>query len=85
MKVSTASGLPQHAAVPLSDARRIIYEAAPGEHVVIKGSERVTDWQQEGGGVWTAHVPNELFGSFNPFAQEIVGDWVVRPIEAGPA
>ena len=67
----------------LSDARRIIYEAAPGEHVVIKGSERVTDWQQEGGGVWTAHVPNELFGSFNPFVQEIVGDWVVRPIEAG--
>ncbi|MEO6996789.1 MAG: DUF1565 domain-containing protein, partial [Terracoccus sp.] len=35
------------------------------------------------GTVWTVEVPNELFGSFNPFAEEIVGDWVVRPIKAG--
>jgi len=27
----------------LSDTRRITYEAAAGEHVVIKGSERITD------------------------------------------
>ena len=67
----------------LSTTRRITYEAAAGEHVVIKGSERVTDWQAQGAGVWTAHVPNELFGSFNPFAEEVVGDWVVRPIDKG--
>ena len=29
----------------LSDQRRITYTAAPGEHVVIKGSERVTGWE----------------------------------------
>ena len=29
----------------LSDNRRITYKAAAGEHVVIKGSERVTGWQ----------------------------------------
>src|SRR5581483_10186307 len=28
----------------LSATRRITYQAAPGEHVVVKGSERVTGW-----------------------------------------
>jgi hypothetical protein len=61
----------------LSDNRRITYEAAAGEHVVIKGSERVTDWEPAGGTVWKAMVPNALFGSFNPFAEEVAGDWIV--------
>ena len=38
----------------LSDQRRITYEAAPGEHVVIKGSEVVTGWEPVGGTVWKA-------------------------------
>ena len=62
-----------------SDQRRITYEAAPGEHVVIKGSERVTGWEPVGGTVWKVTVPNSLFGSFNPFAEEIDGDWIVYP------
>lgn len=61
----------------LSDSRRITYEAAPGEHVVIKGSERVTGWEPVGGTVWRAVVGNSLFGSFNPFAEEVAGDWIV--------
>ena len=63
----------------LSDTRRITYTAADGEHVVIKGSERVTDWVNDGGTVWRAVVPNTLFGDFNPFAEEVAGDWVVYP------
>jgi hypothetical protein len=64
----------------LSDTRRITYEAATDEHVVIKGSERVTGWVLEAGSVWRATVPNALFGDFNPFAEEITGDWIVyRP------
>ncbi|MEU4690766.1 right-handed parallel beta-helix repeat-containing protein [Actinoplanes sp. NPDC023714] len=62
----------------LSDNRRITYRAAEGEHVVIKGSERVTGWQPDGGTVWKATVANTLFGDFNPFAEELAGDWVVR-------
>src|SRR4051794_1693737 len=58
----------------LSDARRITYEAAPDEHVVIKGSERVTGWVPDGGTVWKAVVPNTVFGDFNPFAEEVAGD-----------
>jgi hypothetical protein len=61
----------------LSDRRRITYEAAEGEHVVIKGSERVTGWERDTGTVWRATVPNALFGGFNPFAEEVEGDWIV--------
>src|SRR3954452_23425682 len=68
----------------LSDLRRITYEAAAGEQVVIKGSERVTRWEHAGGTVWRASVPNSLFGSFNPFAEEIEGDWMVDPAEDQP-
>jgi hypothetical protein len=68
----------------LSDRRRITYEAAPGERVVIKGSERVTGWEPVGAGVWKAVVPNSLFGGFNPFAEEIEGDWIVYPERDSP-
>jgi hypothetical protein len=64
----------------LSGTRRITYQAAPGEHVVVKGSERVTGWVREQGTVWRAAVPNALFGDWNPFAQEVAGDWLVEPV-----
>ncbi|HET6484692.1 MAG TPA: right-handed parallel beta-helix repeat-containing protein, partial [Actinoplanes sp.] len=61
----------------LSDARRITYQAAEGEYVVVKGSEPVTGWEPDGGTVWKASVPNSLFGEFNPYAEEVAGDWIV--------
>src|SRR5690625_4324222 len=64
----------------LSDTRRITFEPAPGAHVTIKGSERITDWQDQGDGMWQAEVPNSFFGDFNPFAHEIEGDWLL-PLE----
>ena len=67
-----------------SDARRITYAAAPGEQVVIKGSEQVTGWESVDGGVWTVSVPNALFGSFNPFAEEVDGDWIVDAEKDSP-
>src|SRR5579875_65047 len=63
----------------LSNERRITYQAAPGEQVVIKGSERVTGWEREQGTVWRARVPNSLFGDFNPFAEPVAGDWLAEP------
>ena len=68
----------------LSDRRRITYTAAAGERVVIKGSEQVTGWERAGGDVWTVAVPNALFGSFNPFAEEIDGDWIVYADQSVP-
>src|SRR6478735_1191521 len=52
----------------ISDRRRITYQAAEGEHVVIKGSEVVAGWERVEGTVWKAVVANDLFGTFNPFA-----------------
>ena len=63
------------------DRRRITYTAAENEHVVIKGSERITGWVREGDGtVWKAVVPNTLFGDFNPFDTWLYGDWMVSPM-----
>lgn len=67
----------------LSATRRITYRAAQGEHVLITGSEPVTQWEHVEGGVWSSRVPAELFGDFNPFAVAIEGDWVVRPSMLG--
>jgi len=58
-----------------SDCQRITYQAAPGEVAVIKGSEVVNGWRSEGRGVWSISLPNTFFGNFNPFADEIQGDW----------
>jgi alpha-L-arabinofuranosidase len=58
-----------------SDSRRIVYQAAPGEKVEIKGSEVVKSWERVQDDVWKAVVPNSLFGNFNPYSDLIRGDW----------
>ena len=58
-----------------SDARRIVYQAAPGEKVVIKGSEVFRGWQKVQDDTWKAVIPNSFFGAFNPYKDLIHGDW----------
>ena len=58
-----------------SSLKRIIYQAAPGETVVIKGSEIASGWQFDKGNVWRIKYDNNYFGEFNPFANEIRSDW----------
>ncbi|TFH27970.1 MAG: DUF1565 domain-containing protein, partial [Bacteroidia bacterium] len=60
-----------------SDTKRIVYQAADGEQVEIKGSEVVSGWESLGGGVWKVILPNSLFGDHNPFETNIAGDWLV--------
>src|SRR5699024_2131556 len=60
----------------LSDFRRISYEAAEGEKVVIKGSEQIKDWEPVEDNIWRTEIPNEFFGNYNPYVEEIFGDWV---------
>ncbi|GHU34882.1 hypothetical protein FACS1894172_15780 [Spirochaetia bacterium] len=62
----------------LSNTRRVVFTAAPGEKVVIKGSEPVTGWEKVAGSVWKKKLDNVFFGSYNPFAANIVGEWVVH-------
>ncbi len=62
-----------------SHKERITYRAASGEKVIIKGSEEVTNWEEQDNGIWKLTVNNEMFGDYNPFAQVIDGDWLVEP------
>lgn len=58
-----------------SEVNRITYRAAPGETVVIKGSEVVKNWTHVTNDTWKATLPNAFFGDFNPFNDLIKGDW----------
>ncbi len=58
-----------------SDARRIVYQAAPGERVKITGAESVKNWTRVNQIVWKIVLPNSFFGHFNPYSDVIHGDW----------
>ena len=58
-----------------SDRNRIVYQAAAGEKVELKGSEVVNNWVRVQGDVWKAMLPNSFFGGFNPYRDLIRGDW----------
>jgi hypothetical protein len=54
---------------------RIVYRAAPGERVEIKGSEPISSWQKQDNGVWKVTLPVAFFGDYNPYTDLIYGDW----------
>ena len=58
-----------------SDAKRIVYQAAPGEKVEVKGSEVVKGWEKVQNDTWKVVLPNTFFGALNPYAELIHGDW----------
>lgn len=58
-----------------SDERRIVYQAAPGENVQIKGSEEIKEWKRLEGDLWEVTLPNSFFGDFNPYSDSIHGHW----------
>jgi hypothetical protein len=59
----------------ISNSERIVYQAAEGEKVEIKGSEIVTGWEKLAGTVWRVSIPNSFFGDYNPYKDLIYGDW----------
>ncbi|MGA2500610.1 MAG: right-handed parallel beta-helix repeat-containing protein, partial [Tepidisphaeraceae bacterium] len=58
------------------EAHRITYRAAGGDEVLVKGSERITTWKQEAGGVWRVDLPNQFFGDYNPYGLTVSGGWL---------
>ncbi len=64
-----------------SNVNRITYQAAEGEKVVIKGSERVDNWELVEGTTWKTVLHNELFGNYNPYEEVVFGDWFVHPLD----
>ena len=64
-----------------SDNARIVYEAAPGEKVFIKGSEIIKGWKKIDGDQWQVNLDNKsTFGNFNPHDDRIKGDWVIKNV-----
>jgi alpha-N-arabinofuranosidase len=61
-----------------SEERRIVYQAAFGEKVAIKGSEVVTGWEQVQNDTWKVTLADRFFGKLNPFQDVIRGDWFHR-------
>ena len=74
MKAFTANASTRRAAASPTQ-KRIVYQAAPGEKVEIKGSEVVKNWVKVQDDVWKVTLPNSFFGSFNPYSDLIHGDW----------
>lgn len=60
-----------------SNINRITYEAAQGEKVVIKGSERIQSWEKVEGTVWKVVLANTFFGDYNPYKEILTGDWLL--------
>jgi alpha-N-arabinofuranosidase len=58
-----------------SDQKRIVYQAAHGENVAIKGSEIVKGWEKVQEDTWKVSLANSFFGKFNPYSDLIHGDW----------
>jgi len=59
-----------------SEEERITYRVASGEKVIVKGSEHITSWTEEGDGVWKVELPNGFFGNYNPYALNLSGGWL---------
>lgn len=62
----------------ISENRRITYKAFPGETPVIKGSERITNWQSQGNDIWLVELPDSFFGEYNPYQLHIYGDLISK-------
>lgn len=60
-----------------SNERRIVYRAAPGEKVSVRGSEVVNCWQPLPGGIWFVRLPDDFFGDGNPYAEALGGHWFI--------
>ena len=62
----------------LSTTKPIIYQAAKGEDVWIKGSEIIKQWKKFKGNVWMVKIDNKFFGDFNPYVEIVQGDWLLN-------
>lgn len=61
-----------------SREKPIVFMAAEGETVEIKGSEVIKGWEKVCNSTWKVGIPNCFFGKFNPYADTLHGDWLER-------
>lgn len=58
----------------------IVYRSEEPGQAVITGAEKVRSWKLYEGTVWTARIPNGVFGDYNPYTTQISGDWYYSEI-----
>jgi len=63
----------------------ITYKSIEPLGAVITGSERITNWTNYQGNVWTVSIPNAVFKNYNPYTTVIKGDWYTSelPVHTG--
>ncbi|WP_406516329.1 right-handed parallel beta-helix repeat-containing protein [Streptomyces sp. NBC_00873] len=54
---------------------RITYAADAGASVTVTGSDLFTSWTRVSGDVWQLRIRNSYFNGFNPYAEQVHGDW----------
>lgn len=82
-KVLVAPGIYREEVSPANaglEKSPIVYESEVSRGAVITGAEIINNWTPYEGDVWKAVVPNSFFGSHNPFATEVYGDWLNQKI-----
>lgn len=57
------------------EEHRITYRSIPGERAVISGAELVQNWTSQGEDIWKAVIPGAVLSAYNPYSDEIYGDW----------
>tara|TARA_B100000809_G_scaffold204793_1_gene206275 strand:- start:12154 stop:12627 length:474 start_codon:yes stop_codon:yes gene_type:complete len=61
-----------------SNTKRIVYRAAKGEKVDIKGSEMIKRWGKIKKGIWKVTIKNSFFKKYNPYKDYLYEDWFHR-------
>lgn len=56
---------------------RITYTSKEPLKAVITGAEEVKNWEPYEGDVWSARIPNSIFGDYNPYTTLVSGDWYI--------
>ncbi len=59
---------------------RIVYRSEQPLGAVITGAEEAQGWERYQDNVWVLRVNNGVFGSYNPYATFVGGDWYFAPV-----
>lgn len=77
-EIIVAPGIYREYVNPVHSGRedaRITYRSEIPLGAVITGAELVTDWEKYDGTTYVTRVDNTVFGDYNPYIQEVEGDW----------
>ncbi|MBQ3797678.1 MAG: right-handed parallel beta-helix repeat-containing protein [Butyrivibrio sp.] len=82
-EVIVKPGIYREAVVPKNAGTKeqpIVYRSEEPLAAVITGAEILTGWTKVKGKVWKNTVKNTVFGTYNPYIEQVYGDWYFSPI-----